>query len=197
MSDLNRPSDFNQPTDPFLLSPFKSIREYWGWFLGLGILLVVLGTFAIGAATLTTLLSIFLIGVILFAGGVAKVIYSFWANNWGGFFTSLLVGILYSVTGGIFLAKPIQSAAALTLLIGSLFVVSGSFKIVSSIMTRFAQWGWIFFSGIISLILGILVLSEWPEASLWIIGLFVGIDMIIYGWTWIILSLSARPRAHS
>ena len=187
-------SDLNRPNDPFSLSPFKSIRQNWGWFLSFGILLVILGTVAVGAATFTTFLSIFLIGIILLAGGIAKVIYSFWAKDWGGFFISLLVGILYGVVGGIFLAKPIQSAAALTLLIGTLFVVSGSFKIVSSVVARFAHWGWLFFSGVISLILGILVLSEWPQASLWIIGLFVGIDMIIYGWTWVILSISARPR---
>jgi uncharacterized membrane protein HdeD (DUF308 family) len=188
-------TNVNDPRDPFIISPLRSIRDHWPWFLGLGILLVILGSLAVGAATFTTFLSIFLIGVILLAGGITKVIYSFWSKDWGGFFISLLVGILYGVTGGIFLAKPVQSAAALTLLIGSLFVVSGCFKIVSSLIARFAHWGWLLFSGIISLILGILVLAEWPQASLWIIGLFVGIDMIIYGWTWVILSISARPRA--
>lgn len=188
-------TNINKPTPPFAVSPFKALRDNWAWFLAFGILLVVLGTMAIGAATLTTFISIFLIGLLLLAGGIAKVVYAFWAKDWGGFFISLLVGLLYAVTGGIFLGKPIQSAAALTLLIGSLFVVSGSFKIVSSIVARFPHWGWLLFSGIISLTLGILVLSEWPQASLWIIGLFVGIDMIIYGWTWVILSISARPHA--
>lgn len=187
-------NDLRQPTDPFY-GPLKKIRDHWAWFLAFGILLVLLGAFAIGAATFTTFLSIFLIGIILFAGGIAKIIYSFWAKDWGGFFISLLVGILYGVMGGIFLAKPVQAAAGLTLLIGSLFVVSGSFKIIASIIARFSQWGWLFLSGIISLVLGILVLSEWPEASLWIIGLFVGIDMIIYGWTWVIISISAKQTA--
>lgn len=186
----------NRPTDPFNLSPLGAIRRHWQWFLGFGILLVFLGTLAVGAATFTTFLSVFFIGLLLLSGGIAKVIYSFWAKDWGGFFISLLVGLLYGVTGGIFLAKPIQAAAALTLLIGSLFVVSGTFKIVSSVTARFANWGWLLFSGIISLILGIMVLAEWPEASLWIIGLFVGIDMIIYGWTWVILSISARQVKH-
>lgn len=187
-------SDINRPTDPFLLSPLRTIRNNWGWFLGFGILLVVLGMFAVGAAAFTTILSIFIIGLVLFIGGIAKVIYSFFAKDWGGFFISLLVGLLYGITGAIFLTKPVQAAAALTLLIGSLFVVSGSFKIVSSIVARFTNWGWLLFSGIVSLVLGILVLSEWPVGSLWIIGLFVGIDMIIYGWTWVILSIAARPK---
>lgn len=184
-------NDLNRPTDPFI-GPFRRIRENWQWFLAFGLSLVFLGMIAVGAATFTTFLSIYLIGILLLAGGIAKVIYSFWSKDWGGFFISLLVGLLYAVTGGIFLARPIQSAAGLTLLIGSLFVVSGSFKIVSSLVARFANWGWLLFSGIISLVLGVLVLSEWPEASLWIIGLFVGIDMIIYGWTWVILSIRAR-----
>lgn len=184
--------DVNKPKDPFV-GPFKSIRENWGWFLSFGILLVILGSLAIGAATFTTFLSVFLIGLLLLTGGIAKVIYSFWSKDWGGFFTSLLVGLLYGITGAIFIGKPIQSAAALTLLIGSLFVVSGSFKIVSSFIGRFANWGWLLFSGIISLVLGIMVLAEWPSASLWLIGVFVGIDLIVYGWTWVILSISIRP----
>lgn len=184
------------PVGPNFVNPlptgFHSIKENWGWFLALGIFLIILGTVGVASAVYTTFITIFFLGVLLAAGGVAKLIYSFWAQKWSGFFLSLLVGILYLVAGGILLYKPVQSAAALTLLMGWMFIVSGLFKIIASLVNRFEQWGWVLFSGIISLVLGILVLAEWPEASVWIIGLFVGIDLIIYGWLCVLLSFAAK-----
>jgi uncharacterized membrane protein HdeD (DUF308 family) len=173
-------------------SAIEKLRRNWSWFLSLGIFLILLGALAIASATYTTFFSIFFMGALLLVGGIAKIVYSFWAREWTGFFLSMLIGIFYALIGFLFLAKPVLTAAALTLLIGSLFFVSGLFKIISSILIRFEQWRWIMFSGIISLILGMLILSEWPQASLWLIGLFIGIDFIFYGWTWVILSLGAR-----
>lgn len=179
------------PMSPFF-SAIKTINDHWVGFLLGGIALIILGIIAAGAATLTSLVTIIFLGVVLLIGGIAKLIHAFWAREWSGFFLTLLVGILYGVTGILCLMKPIAALAAITLVIGSLFVVSGLFKIFSSIAMRFEQWGWILFSGIVSLLLGILVLSDWPLASLWVIGLFVGIDLIIQGWTWVILALGAR-----
>lgn len=182
--------------NPNLINPlptgFHTIKDNWGWFLALGIFLILIGTLGVAAAVYTTFITIFFIGFLLAAGGIAQLIHSFWAKNWRGFFYSLLVGIIYLVAGAILLYKPLPSAAALTLLIGWVFVVSGLFKIITSLVHRFEQWEWVVFSGVISLILGILVLSEWPAASLWIIGLFVGIDLIIYGWLCVLLSFAAK-----
>ncbi len=173
-------------------SSIETAKRNWGWFLGLGLFLVLLGIVAIVCAVFTTFFTIFLMSIVLMAAGVAKIIYAFWARNWSGFFLSLLVGILYGLLGLLFFLKPVQGAAALTLLIGFLFVAAGFFKIGSSAITRFEHWGWVLFSGVVSLVLGFMVLSEWPLVSLWIIGLFIGIDLLFYGWTWIILSFSAR-----
>lgn len=173
-------------------SAIADLRRNWGWFLFLGIILVLLGTAAVALSYTTTLVSIFFLGSILVASGIAELIYSFWAKEWTGFFVALLTGLLTLVVGALFLFKPIQVAAGLTLIIGLFFLVSGIFKILVSILVRFEHWGWVLFSGLVSAILGFLILSDWPEASLWVIGLFVGIDLIVYGWTWIILALSAR-----
>src|ERR1700738_1796611 len=153
--------DLRDPLVPHF-STIRNIQQDWQWFLILGIILIVLGFLAIGAATYTSLVTVVFLGAILLVGGVAKLVYSFWAREWSGFFLSLLVGLLYAVTGILCLTKPIAALAALTLIIGSLFVVSGVFKIIAAFSYRFDQWGWILFSGIISFLLGGLVLAEWP-----------------------------------
>lgn len=192
LDDQRRVLDDQRRLPSPVFTAIETIREKWGWFLALGLFLLVVGFLAVGASVYTSFLTVIVLATLLVIGGIAKLVYSFWAREWSGFFISLLVGLLYLITGVLFLAKPFAALQALTLLIGSLFLVSGIFKIVTALSFRFESWGWILFSGIISFLLGGLVLSEWPAASLWVIGLFVGIDLIIYGWTAILLALSAR-----
>lgn len=170
----------------------ETLRRNWGWFFLLGIVLIILGILAIGASTVTTIVSVLFLGCLLLIGGILQIIYAFWARKWSGFFLSLLVGILYTVLGFSFIRNPEMGALTLTLLLAAIFIVSGIFRIVYSIMLRFDHWGWVLFSGIISLILGCLIWSEWPISGLWVIGLFIGIDLLIYGWTWVVVSLAAR-----
>ncbi len=51
---------------------------------------------------------------------------------------------------------------------------------------------WQVADGLITLVLGLFVLAEWPVSGLWVIGLFVGIDLIFYGCAWIGLALNLR-----
>lgn len=173
-------------------SAFEEMRKKWGWFLALGILLIVLGFFAISSAVAVTWLTVEFLGFLLLIGGIAQFIYSFFALKWSGFFLSLLAGILYSVTGFLMVKNPALSALTLTLLLASFYTVAGVFRIIGALTTRFQHWGWVLTSGIISLLLGILIFAEWPISGLWVIGLFIGIDMIFVGWAWVIISLAAH-----
>ena len=73
-------------------------------------------------------------------------------------------------------------------------LVGGLFRIIGSLMYQFPHWGWTLVGGIINLALGIMIWEQWPEASLWVIGLFIGIDLIFTGWTWVMLALSVKRR---
>ncbi len=170
----------------------EAIRGQWGWLLALGIVLVVVGMLAIGVPLLTSLAVALTIGALLVVGGIAQLIGAFWTRDWSGFFLMLLMGLLYLVVGLLFLRAPGETLIVLTLLLACSLIVSGVFRIVGSLSYRFPHWGWVFFGGILNLVLGILILLEWPFSGLWVIGLFVGIDMIFNGWTWIMLALSLK-----
>jgi len=176
---------------PFLRQ-IDQVSRNWGWFLFLGIALVVLGAVAVGSAAYTTLISVKILGALLIAGGVIQIVQGFWAHRWSGVFLSLLVGILYLVTGFLCLYRPESSALSLTLLIAAVCLIGGLFRMVASILIRFQHWGWVFFNGLVTFVLGWLILSEWPYSGLWVIGLFIGVDLILAGWSWIVLSLAAR-----
>jgi uncharacterized membrane protein HdeD (DUF308 family) len=184
MSTLGRPG-LGGPLEHEL----ARLKKEWWWFVLLGGLLVVGGAVAITHATVATAVALKLFGVLLVIGGVAQIVASFWTGKWSGFLLSLLVGILYSVVGFMMLARTLEASLALTLLMGAFFLVGGIFRAVASITLRFPNWGWPLLSGIVSAFLGMLVLAEWPESSLFFIGLCIGIDMIFTGWAWAMLGV--------
>jgi len=173
----------------------SGIGKHWGWFLTLGILLVALGVIAIGAATYTTVFSVFLFGVLLLTGGIVQVIQSFLSRHSNGLFLALLLGVLYIVTGFLCVAKPAAMAVGLTLWIAAFCFIAGLYRMINSAALRFDHWGWVFFNGLVTFILGILIFADWPLSGLWVIGLFVGIDMILSGWSCVLLSLLVRPKS--
>lgn len=189
---MNDPTNLTVFTKNFC--SLNYLRRNWGWFLLLGIVLIGLGIFAIAASTAVTIVSIVILGSLLLFGGVIQIGYAFWTREWSGFFLSLLTGILYTITGFLLVAHPAVGAVSLTLLLAAFYMVGGLFSIVGSLMMRFEQWGWALFSGIIKFVLGLLIWLGWPETGLWVFGLFIGLDLIFYGWFWVLLSLTAKKE---
>lgn len=166
----------------------------WGFFLVWGILLVLLGAFAITATTVTTLISVVFLGFVILISGLVVIIdsFTFWWRKGSGFFFHIIIGLLYFIVGVMLVKSPLEGSISITLILGILYTVVGIFRLISSVSLRSPRWGWSFFNGIISLLLGILILSSWPASSLFIIGLFVGIDLLFTGWTYIMASIAAR-----
>jgi len=170
----------------------NELRQSWGWYLIFGIVLIVLGTIALGSSLLMTIASVFFFGWILIVGGIMEVVHAFWHKRWAGFFLDLLTGILYVVAGWMIMSNPKESALLLTLVIAMFLVFEGVFRIVAALVVRYPHWGWLLFNGVISLLLGVMIWRQWPYSGLWVIGLFVGIEMLLNGWSLVMLSLAGR-----
>jgi uncharacterized membrane protein HdeD (DUF308 family) len=169
-----------------------ALRGDWFWFVILGVALVVLGTVALGSAVIASLAAAVAIGVMLLLGGAAEAVGAFWCRGWSGFFLELLSGVLSIVVGLLFLRAPAGALAALTLLLACFLMVGGFFKIVTAVVYRFAAWGWSLAGGIVDVILAQMIWREWPASALWVIGLFVGINLLFRGFNWIALGLALR-----
>lgn len=187
----------------FLLTPATgllpdervSLGRSWFLFLLLGLVSIFVGFVAIGSTFVATLASVKVFGVLLLAAGIAEVIHAFMVRNFKGFALHLLGAALYLFVGLFMLEDPVRAAAVLTLLLAANFLVFGVLRILSALSLQFVGWGWVLFNGVVDLILGVLIWSEWPGSALWVIGLFVGIDLIFNGWTWVIMALGVRTVA--
>jgi len=187
---------FDRPLMAELRHELTALRGNWLWFVVLGVALVILGIIALGSVVIASLAAAVAIGSLLLVGGVAEVIGAFWCRGWSGFFLELLSGVLSIVVGVLFLRAPVGALAALTLLLACFLMAGGIFKIIAAVGYRFAAWGWALAGGIIDLILGVMIWQEWPASALWVIGLFVGINLLFRGFNWIALGMALRalPR---
>ncbi|OHB80343.1 MAG: hypothetical protein A2W31_15315 [Planctomycetes bacterium RBG_16_64_10] len=171
-------------------------QSEWWWFLLLGIALIVLGTAGIAVPFVVSLVAVKFFGVLLLVAGVAQVVSAFWEGQWSGLFIHLLMGILYTVVGGLIVGNPLEGMAVLTLMLATLLIVGGLFRVIIAMMLQFHMWGWVLLGGLVSLFLGILIWAQWPATSLVVIGLFLGIEMIFNGWSWVMLGLDLRRLPH-
>jgi uncharacterized membrane protein HdeD (DUF308 family) len=160
----------------------------------LGIVLLMGGVFVLGDLVFASVLTARFIAWALVIVGVCQIGHAFSAVGWKGFVFDLLLGILYIVAGVILLTNPLAATIKLTLLLGIIWIVSGLFRIVlGGVLWR--QGGWsLVLSGIIGALAGGIILSEWPQSGLWVLGLCLGVDLIFHGFAWIGYSMSIPSR---
>lgn len=170
----------------------EEVGHRWGGYFVLGALLIVLGIFAASYAYYATVASVLIFGWVLIFEGVTLSVMSVMSGKWSGFLLSLSAGILSLIAGIMVLRAPLSGAATLTLLIAMFLGFAGIFRAVSSIVMQFPNWGWSLLSGIVSIVLAGILVGNWPQISLWFLGLYVGIDLIIHGFAWCMFALSAR-----
>lgn len=175
--------------------PSSSLVAAWqrhrGWMIALGVALTLLGVLAIGAAMLTTVLSMTILGWMLIVGGVVQIVHAFSSPRWRGVVLSLLEGVVYGVVGVLIATRPLESAVVATLLLGGFLLISGLFRIlVVPTFLRTRNWGWVMASGILSFLLGLAIWAQWPVSGAWVLGAFVGVEMIGWGISLIMLGVA-------
>jgi len=168
------------------------LQEIWVLFLTSGIALIVLGLLLLSFSLTSTLATILQFGLLLAVGAVVQIGSALWAWRWRGFILHLLLGIVYLIVGIFLLDQPHHATAGVTLLVAASLMVTGIFRITLAMTNRVDHGIWVLISGTISLMLGISIWRQWPLSGLWIIGLFMGIELLSCGCDWVWLGLSTR-----
>jgi uncharacterized membrane protein HdeD (DUF308 family) len=168
------------------------VAQQWGWFLVLGVALLLLGIAAVIRSFAATVATMLFFGVLLLMACGIEIAQAVLVGQWAGFFYHLLAAILFGVIGLMLVIRPVLSAEALTVVMAAFFLISGFFQLIASIAVAPPGWGWEALNGIVALGLGGLIIAQWPASGLWVIGLFIGIDLIFFGWAWIAFALGLR-----
>ncbi len=172
------------------------LRAKWGWIVALGVVYLVAGFIALGSVVAATAASVLVVGAMMFVAGVFEVINAFQVKSWGRFIFWLLLGVLYIVAGFVAWDNPFLTAVWLTLILGAVLVASGIMRIFLAFnMKHGSPWVWVVVSGVITLVLGLIILAHWPFSAVYTLGIFLGVDLVFAGVGWIGLGLGLKNAA--
>jgi uncharacterized membrane protein HdeD (DUF308 family) len=172
------------------------LRAKWGWIVALGVVYLIAGVIALGSVVMATVVSVFVVGIMMLVAGVFEVIHAFQIKTWGRFLFWIALGILYIIAGFVAWDNPLLTAVWLTLILGAALVASGIMRIFLAFnMQHGSPWIWVAVSGLITLLLGLIILVHWPVSSLYVLGIFLGVDLVFAGASWIGLGLGLRQMA--
>ena len=199
MSNVSEEKAAARPTVPSFLGSSEALRQElghlrsgWWWFFLLGVLLMIGGVVALLFPILTNVAAMVVLGVTLVVSGFAMVVSAFWAGKWGGVLLQLLIGILYVVVGMQITEMPVKAGMVLAVFVAGFFIVAGAFRVAAALTGRFPHWGWALLNGVITRLCGIIIYRHFPECSLWVVGILVGLEMFFNGLNWIMLGLAVR-----
>ena len=175
---------------PLIVAP---LQRNWGWILGLGILFLILGMIGLGMVVGLTLVSMIFFSALLFVAGITHIIDVFKHREWQGIIWQSFIGVLYIAAACVVFYDPFLASTLITAMLAGVLIVIGITRIFMAFALKDTKsWFWLLLAGITALILGILILIQWPISGLWVIGLFIAIEMIMTGWTYIFIAFSLR-----
>jgi uncharacterized membrane protein HdeD (DUF308 family) len=182
------------PVSPARAAPTdrESLREIWVFLVVMGLALIVLGWAAIGSSFVASLATVLVFGLLLIVSALVQVVTALWGRKWRGFLLHLVAGGLYFIAGMFMIQNPLEAVVGLSFLVAICLLAGGALRLIYSLLERFDGWVLVFLNGVISLLLGAAIWSQWPLSGLWVIGLFVGIEMFFSGMSWVTLGLSVR-----
>ena len=171
-------------------------RGEWGWFLGVGSALMLLGAICMIGSVAATFVTVVAIGWLLLLSGVVTMVHAFGTRTWSGFLLSLLSAVLRAFTGYLLLRYPVAGEIGLTLVLASLFLVGGLFRAIGAGTLQFPRWKWSVFSGLVSVGLGMMLLAQMPVSGIWFIGFAVGVDLLLDGAALINMAAEVHHHPH-
>lgn len=169
------------------------VKRNWGWLLALGVVFELAGFISLGMVVSVTLASMFLIGALVLVTGVFQLIDVFRSQGWKAAAWHFLIALLYIFAGSLIIYDPFIASTIITAMLAWTLIIIGVARAFMAFSIRQSKgWFWLLLAGIASIALGVMILMQWPASGLWVIGLFISIELIINGWSYVLLALAIR-----
>lgn len=162
--------------------------KIWGWIV------LVAGVLALVAPLVSGLTVAIMVGVLMLVAGLTRLIDAF---QGGGFWSGVL-GVISGIAGLVMIIHPMLGLASITMVLVAYFLVLGISEIVAAFQLRPVQgWGFLLFSGIVSVLLAWMIWSQWPLSGAWAVGVLVGVQLIFSGMTMIALGSALKQQSQA
>lgn len=174
----------------------RGVREGSGWFIALGIGLMVAGALAILLPLWASLATTVVLGWLLAISGLMTFVHALANRRWTHSGWAIVAGLIEVLAGLLLALRPIAGTLSLTLILAAYFVAEGVLRVLRASQHRaLPGWGWLLFDGVVSLALGAMILVGWPATAVWALGLLLGIELVLGGSSMLVIGLGAGAPA--
>src|SRR5277367_3526885 len=169
------------------------VKKMSGWYIAMAVVFIILGIFAIVEPGVAGLAVTILVGWLLIFGGGAHLVAAFSGGGAGRVIWQVLIGIVYIVGGFYFLTHPLLALGTLTLLLAVIILMEAVVEVIAYFRMRGESGsGWLLVNALVTLLLGGLIWFHWPSSSVWAIGILVGVNLLMTGFSRLMVGLAAR-----
>ena len=169
------------------------VRHKWGWFVAFGVLTAVFGVATLGyLVVMGTIASVYMIGIAMVLAGGAEIGLGLNAKSWGWAAIWIVAGLFYVAAGAFAFARPLDAAIGFTFVLGAMLVATGIIRIVAALRLVEGPKAMLALAGAITTALGLMILASWPASGLFVLGTFLGLDLLFYGTSWIAFGLKLK-----
>lgn len=169
-------------------------RNTSGWMVVTGVLQTVLGFLACAYVSVSTIASVYIFGGALILGAVFQGVNAFNARKWTSALLDVFACALYVVAAIAAFRSPVLTAASITLVLSTVFMIQGIVRLVGAFtLTRHKHA--MFLNGLATFALGLIVFVNWPGSSVWLLGMMIGVDVLLSGITMILDGVELRKMS--
>jgi uncharacterized membrane protein HdeD (DUF308 family) len=165
----------------------------WRWCVGFGAGLAILGVIASANLIVAAIAASYAVGVLMFAGGILQLVHALSVRRRQRVALWTASGLLYLLAASIVLYEPLFAAGMLTLLLAAALAASGVMRIVHALAHRPRGWGWLCASGVLSTAVGFIIAIGWPISAVWMLGLFLAVDLLFQGVMLMLVGCALKP----
>jgi len=170
----------------------EKLRHRWGWIVLFGVIVALFGLAALTLVVSATIVSVYMIAIFMIISGGAEIGMGLSAGDWAHRFLWIIAGLIYIVAGAFALAQPIIAAAVFTLMLGLALIMTGLMRIYFGSKLGKSMRGIVILAGAVTFLVGLLVVLGWPNNSVLILGVLLGLDLLFWGSGWIAFGLKLR-----
>jgi len=175
----NKIEQSNNPIVDVKEEVHTQINNHRRWYRSQAILFIILGLVSLIVPYATAIAVNLILGMVLIIAGVSQFYAAYKTESR---IVPSLSGILSLVTGSLLIVFPISGALAVGLIIAIFLLFEGLLEIMVASGFRPEQgWGWLMLSGVFSIILSILVINGWPGTTLFFYGIFISLNLLLFG----------------
>ncbi len=166
------------------------VKKNAGLAIALGVLTALMGISALSSPFMAGISIAMVVGIFMIIGGISQLVFAFKA---GAGFWPYVLGVLTVVAGGYMAGNPAVAAATLTIFLTAYLLASGISEILMAFQIKpMSGWVWTLISGIISVLLGFMIMGQFPLSGLLAIGVLLGIKLLFTGITLVMMGIAAR-----